>query len=104
PWLHSGGRQASSARSRSEAGVDRVDEGAVTRVLPARPHVVHHVAERQVGLGIAEPERAAGAEVPERAGVRSERALRLRQLKAEREAGGTLSPRSTKLDATASRT
>src|SRR5207249_4459444 len=67
-----------------------VEEGAVTRVLPARPHVVHHVAERQVGLGIAEPERAAGAEVPERAGVRSERALRLRQLEAEREAGGAL--------------
>ena len=57
----------------AERRVDRVDQRAVARALPPRDHVVHHVPEGDAGVGVGEAERAAGAEVPEAAGVRAER-------------------------------
>lgn len=44
-------------------------------VLPAAAPLVHRVAEGDARVGIGEPERAAGTEVPERARVGTERAL-----------------------------
>ena len=38
-------------------------------VLPAAAPLIHGVAERHTRIGIGEPERAAGAEVAERAGL-----------------------------------
>jgi len=40
--------------------------------LPSRDHVVHHVAECDAGIWVGESEGSTGAEVPERAGVRSQ--------------------------------
>src|SRR5215813_5622709 len=48
-----------------EGRVNEIDEVADVLVLPPASALVHRVAERQPGVGIGEPERAAGAEVPE---------------------------------------
>src|SRR6185436_17300978 len=71
----------------SKARIHRIDEGTVTRVLPPRPHVVGDVAERDARLRIAKTERAAGAEMAERAVVGTEGSLGLGELEAETEAG-----------------
>src|SRR5262249_58405553 len=73
------------APPRSERLVDGVDEGAVARVLPARPGLVHHVAKGQLGVGVREPERSARAEVAEAPGAGAHRALALRQLEPQPE-------------------
>src|SRR6266576_3174834 len=73
-----------------QRGVDEIDELAHVLVLPAGAPLVHDVAEGHVRVRVGEPERAAGAEVTERAPVRSERALGHRELEAEPEARGPL--------------
>src|SRR5471032_3320025 len=70
--------------------VDRVQQGAVAGVLPARTHVVGDVAESYTRLRIAITERTAGAEMAEATRVGSERTLGLRQLEADAEAAGTI--------------
>src|SRR3972149_953550 len=55
-------------------------------VLPPCAALVHRVGEGDVGIRIGEPERAAGAEVPEGAGARTEPAARHGELEAETEA------------------
>ncbi len=62
-------RAGRGVAGRLQALVHRIDEGAGARVLPAWAHLVHHVAERDSALGVAEPERPPGAEVPERRGA-----------------------------------
>jgi hypothetical protein len=58
------------------------------RVLPARPHLVHHVAEGNAAPGIGEAERTARAEVPaERHLAGADRPFGLVELEAEAEAG-----------------
>src|SRR5215467_139360 len=69
----------------SYAGIKRLDQRAIARVLPARPHLAGHVAEPDSGLGIAESERATGAEVAERPGAPADRPLCLAELEAEPE-------------------
>ena len=78
-------RGAAHWRRRLRRGVDGVDEGPVAGALPAGDDVVHHVTERDAGIGVGEAERAAGAEVAEAARVRAERAVRPRRLEAEPE-------------------
>src|SRR5262249_34386852 len=68
--------------------VGGIDERAAVLVLPPASPLVHRVAERHPGVGIGEPERAAGAEVPEGARARAERALGHRELEPEAEARG----------------
>src|SRR5262249_2859578 len=74
----------------SERRVDRVDERAIARVLPARPHVVRDISERKTCFGIAESECAARSKMSERARMRPERAIRLCQLKPNAETAGSL--------------
>src|SRR3990172_7350300 len=66
--------------------VQQIDEMAHVLVLPPCAALVHRVGEGDVGIRIGEPERAAGAEVPEGAGARTEPALRHGELEAETEA------------------
>src|SRR5436190_22949046 len=68
-----------------QAAVERVDQRAVARVLPSGFDRVHHVAERDTGGRVGEPERAAGAEVAEARRVRTERAVGASELEAEAE-------------------
>ena len=79
------GRRPRSRGPVGQGGVHRVDERAVARALPAGDHVVHHVAERDPGVGVGEAERAAGAEVPEAPGVGTERPARGGRLEPEPE-------------------
>src|SRR4029450_7262510 len=70
--------------------VDQIDEMANVLVLPAATPLVHRGPERAGGLGIGDPQRAAGAEVTERARAGTERTLGHRQLESESEPGGAL--------------
>src|SRR3982751_2876530 len=72
----------------SERGVQRVDQGPVARILPARPGAVHDVSEGEPFLRIGKSKRATGAKMAEAAGIRAQRPLRLAELKAEPEARG----------------
>ena len=54
---------------------DGVDEGAVAAALPPRDDVVHHIAERDSGVGIGKADCPARAEVSEAVGVRPERSV-----------------------------
>src|SRR5215471_1618595 len=71
--------------SSSQAGVNRVEERAVSRVLPARPHLARRISDRDAGLGVAAAKRAAGAEVAEAALSVAHRPFRLGELEAEAE-------------------
>src|SRR2546428_10314565 len=59
-------------------------------VLPAGASLVHGVAEGHARVGVGEAQRAAGAEVAERARAGAERPLGHRELEAQSEARGTL--------------
>src|SRR3954454_12051573 len=66
-------RLCAPAGDGSEGRVQRVDERTVPSALPPGDHVVHHVPEAQLRVGIAEPQRPARAEVTERTRVGPER-------------------------------
>src|ERR687898_1527458 len=55
-----------------QAGVEGVDERAVSRTLPARPDGVHNIAEPDAALRIREAHSAACPEVAEAVEIRSE--------------------------------
>src|SRR3990170_3915450 len=86
PPAPTGSPGPSRARDRLQRLVHQIDEMAHVLVLPPCPALVHRVGEGDVGIRIGEPERAAGAEVPEGAGARTEPALRHGELEAETEA------------------
>ena len=65
--------------------VDRIQQRAIARVLPARTHVIRHVAEGNAGFGVAKSERTARAKVPECAAVGTKWPLGLSQLEADAE-------------------
>src|SRR5437879_1350582 len=65
--------------------------------LPARLDRVHHVAERDSGVGVSEPQCTAGAEVTEAPRVRTERLVRPRRLEAEPERRLTFEDRAPAL-------
>src|SRR5215469_18565336 len=71
----------------SQARVAGVHQGAVARVAPSRSHLVRDVAESEASVRVAEPYRAARAEVPEAARPAAERPLRMGELEAEPEPG-----------------
>src|SRR6266849_4498044 len=68
-----------------KACVERVDERVIAGALPAWLDCVHHVGERDAGVGVGETECTAGAEVTEAPRVRTEGPVRPRRLEAEPE-------------------
>src|SRR5215218_2648264 len=80
-----------------KAGVQSVDEGAVSRTLPARPDGVHDIAEPDASLRIREPHSAPGPEVAEAAEIRPEGSIRPSRLEAEAECGLSLEDRAPTL-------
>src|SRR5437867_7578715 len=93
PWRHlvnrnlgiaSEGRcPAHRASCSLERRVDQIDEMTNVLVLPAAAPLIHGVAEADARVGIGEPERSAGAKVPERTRIGTERALGHRELEPE---------------------
>jgi len=66
--------------------IDGIEQCAIARVLPTRSHVVRGIAECDARLRVTEAERAARAEMAERARIGSQWPFRLRQLKSDPEA------------------
>src|ERR1700722_17362714 len=72
--------------SLSEAGIDRLDQPYDARPdIADRMHLVHHIAEGEATIGIAEAHRAAHARLAEGILPRADRELRRVQQEAERQ-------------------
>src|SRR5665213_1295696 len=70
--------------------INRADERAVARILPAWPHVVGHIGECDACIGIAETQRSARSEMTEGSWIGTDGPLGLRQLKSDSETAWSL--------------
>src|ERR1041385_4680457 len=70
----------------SQRSVDRIEECAIARVLPARTHVVRDITECDACFRVAKSQRSAGTKVTECACMGTQRPFGLSQLESDAEA------------------